>query len=90
MFDHQNKLFHYMGFEYVLWIPESKFNALPVYNSSLPTGPSVGFRWKRMIAPHPQFPKIQQFRVGEAIGVDPENSDYMRICWYRPIVIKGK
>ncbi len=60
-----------------------EFEALPAYNISLPTGPRLGFRWKRMY-PYVRDDMPHKWLLGET--VDDGKPDGWLVVW-REILI---
>lgn len=62
----------------VSWVTLAQFNSMLEYSTSLPTGKTIGKRWKRQIL---YGPHKGRWLMGEyAKDPDPE---YVKINWYR-------
>lgn len=61
-----------------------KFNALPEYSISMPTGPKEGFMWKRnlIIDTCGGSPVWCMARANKSFT----NPELMQIIWFRPII----
>lgn len=65
-----------------LQLTQAEFDALPEYSESLPTGTTIGKRWKRECR--------DGWVVGEYTSKEPKDrGDVVRIQWYLPEIVDG-
>lgn len=65
----------------IAWVPESKFNQLPEYSTTIPTGKTIGKQWKA------QNSKGMWFLCEYKSDPDPR---YINIKKLRIIIVKGQ
>jgi hypothetical protein len=67
-----------------LRLSEQELFALPEYSCSLPTGTTIGKRWRRHEPYRPDDPVPRRIWVGEYFDIG--EPDKVGICWYRPLI----
>lgn len=72
-----------------LRLTAAEFKALPEYSCSLPTGTTIGKRWKRLDGAHDRAFKAAggkpRWMVGEFHDIgDPK---HVGIRWFKPVVV---
>lgn len=61
-----------------LCVTQTEFNSLKEYSSSIPTGTTIGKRWKRNCSGN--------WFIGEYVDINSETE--IGIKWWRPVIVK--
>lgn len=67
----------------------AEFKALPEYSATIPTGTTIGKRWRRLDGAHDHVAKAAGHKPRWIIGEYTEHADPTKvgIKWWRPIIV---